>query len=279
MHKGHRILLPTWIAIIGSLLSYSAMAQPLLVLASSHFDDTNNPFDGWRGTNSPTYQTNMLGGATSNSVGYLRLVETKGDGQTMYFVAPAKFLGDKRAAYNGVLRLAHRQDATSQQTGGGNFVLLGSSNTLLSFSLRGTPSTTWTSFEIPLNENVGWINTTSNTFATQEDFQRVMLSVNRLWIRAEYSTQNTDQSDLDDVELLGRPSGPLQPSLTASTFAGVTIHGAIGTSYRIESRSALDAAATWQKLSDLVLPTSPYLFIDQTSPGTTNRFYRAVLNP
>ncbi len=57
----------------------------------------------------------------------------------MYFAAPAKFLGDQRAAYNGFLRFAHRQDATSQQTGGGNFVLLGSTNLLLAFSLRGVP--------------------------------------------------------------------------------------------------------------------------------------------
>lgn len=284
MNTTTRLTLAARLFLLASTLCYSALGQPIVIIAESHFDDTNSldlaiRSDGWRGINDANgseTRTFNLGGATTNSIGYISVSETVGDGKTLFFAAPAKFLGDKRAAYNGLLRLAHKQDATSQQTGGANFVLLGSSNVLLSFSLRGTPATSWSFHEIPLNENAGWINVTSNRFATKEDFVTVLKSVTRLWIKAEFSTQNADRSDLDDVELLGQPSGPLQPNLAAATFAGVKIDGAVGASYRIEFRGAFDATNNWQKLADVVLPTSPYLFIDLTSPSASARFYRAV---
>lgn len=278
MKANSRIALATLLALIVSTLSTTA--QPFVTLATSHFDDTNNPLDGWRGTNSPAYVTNLLGGATSNSVGYIRAGETSGDGQTMYFVAPPKYLGDIRPAYNGVLKLSLKQSETGNYSGHGDFVLLGSSNVLLSFGLRTVPPrTSWGSYQIPLNENVGWLNLSSNRFATKEDFFVVLRSVQRMWIRAEYSFNSSEFSDLDDVELLGQVSGPAQASLTAATYAGISINGAVGSSYRIEYKRAFDATNTWQKLTDVILPNSPYFFIDQSSPTASQRFYQAVLNP
>jgi len=248
------------------------VASALVTLAASDFEVNA---DGWHGTNTmngPETLTYNTGGATSNSVGYISVSESQGGSGSM-------FLGDQRAAYNGLLRFSHKQSATSQDWGGGNFVRLGSSNLLLSFSLSATPPTTWQFREIPLNENVGWLNVTSNRFATQADFVAVLRSLDRLWIRAEFSYQSFDRSDLDDFELLGQPSGPLQPGLVAATFAGITIEGAVGRSYEIQYRTVLDGVESWQHLADVVLPCSPYLFIDETSPTGARRFYRAVLNP
>lgn len=263
-------------------VSVSSASAPLVVLAESHFDDINVAVDGWQGTNDasgPETLTYAIGGATSNSVGYIYVSETAGDGSTMYLVAPAKFRGDQHAAYNGFLKFNLKQSATSNTDGAGNFVLLGSSDVLLAFTLRTVPPRTWTFYEVPLNENVGWFNVTSNRLATQDDFHAVLKAVTRLWIRGEYSYNNFDETDLDDVQLLAQPSGPSQPTLSLASYAGISISGQVGASYRIEFRGSMDATNDWQKLAELVLPVSPYLFFDTNSPSSSQRFYRAVLMP
>jgi hypothetical protein len=99
-----------------------------------------------------------------------------------------------------------------------------------------------------------------------------------LRIRAEWTDQSSYRTDLDSVILLGWPAATPQLSLTADTYAGITIEGAAGRSYRVEYRGAFDAADDWKKLADLILPRSPYLFLDVSSPYASQRFYRAVLN-
>lgn len=117
------------------------------------------------------------------------------------------------------------------------------------------------------------------SLGTRDEMLSVLGAVDSLWIRAEYGGGGSDGADLDDVQLLVQPSGSLQPVLSAATFAGIEINGQVGASYRIEYRGAFDATTNWTMLSEVILPTSPYLYIDQTSPSATIRFYRAVLNP
>lgn len=257
----------------------------LVTLVSSDFEVDA---DGWRGTNDVGGQQALArhaGGATPNSLGYISVSENQGDGDTMFFAAPAKYLGDKRAAYNGRLRFQFKQSATTSLSGLNRLVLLGSGNLILSFDLASFPGTNWQTFEIPLNENAGWHVVpygslgTSNQRATRDDFLAVLPALDRLWIKAEWSTHNFDQSDLDDVALLGWPSGPTPPVVSSATYAGVMIAGAVGASYRIEYRDSLTSSSGWQKLADVVLPSSPHLFIDESSPGASQRFYRTVLNP
>jgi hypothetical protein len=141
------------------------------------------------------------------------------------------------------------------------------------------PPRTWTSYDVPLNENVGWFNVTSNKLARQDDFNKVLKAVTRLWIRGEYSYNNFDETDLDDVQLLAQPSGPSQPTLSLASYAGISISGEVGASYRIEFRGSMDATNDWQELANIVLPVSPYLFFDTNSISAPRRFYRAVLKP
>jgi hypothetical protein len=258
------------------LLSQTAPPN-LITLAASTFE-TNS--DGWLGTN------NLHGSESlTTNPSYISVSEGTGDGALMYFAAPSKYIGDKRAAYNGVLRFKLKQSATSDLTSGNRFVLLGSTNLVLSFDLVIVPGTTWQVYDIPLNENVGWHKassdglTPSDVRATREDLIAALRSLKRLWIRAEYSGNPFDQTDLAEVMLLGQPSGPAQPVLSLSNYFGITVDGQVGRSYSIEYRSAFSSEATWQKLTDVVLSASPYLFIDQTSAGNSQRFYRAVLNP
>jgi len=61
----------------------------------------------------------------------------------------------------------------------------------------------------------------------------------------------------------------------------ISLSGKVGRSYRIESLSSLPASVTnpWQTLTNLVLPSSPYLLSDPEAPNSTQRYYRAVLLP
>jgi hypothetical protein len=62
-------------------------------------------------------------------------------------------------------------------------------------------------------------------------------------------------------------------------YAGLTVVGQVGASYAIEYRTALGNSGDWLPLTELVLPASPYILVDQTAPAVGTKFYRAVLKP
>ncbi len=66
--------------------------------------------------------------------------------------------------------------------------------------------------------------------------------------------------------------------LSLNMYAGLTIVGAVGGNYQIDYRNDLNNT-NWLNLTNVVLPSSPYLFIDPASPQHPTRFYRAVLVP
>ena len=64
-------------------------------------------------------------------------------------------------------------------------------------------------------------------------------------------------------------------NLGIGTFAGITITGAVGRTYQIQSSPDLN---TWTTRATLLLTSSPYLWIDQ-NPIAGNKFYQALLLP
>lgn len=64
-------------------------------------------------------------------------------------------------------------------------------------------------------------------------------------------------------------------SLTIAAYSGVTISGAVGRTYQIQTS---DDMTSWSTVSTLVLSSNPYLWIDQ-NPISGNKFYQAVLLP
>jgi hypothetical protein len=66
--------------------------------------------------------------------------------------------------------------------------------------------------------------------------------------------------------------------LNLNLFAGLTIVGKIGGTYQIDYRTDLNSS-NWTVLTNLVLPSSPYLFIDPQPANGSQRFYRALLLP
>jgi Laminin B (Domain IV) len=284
--RSHRAALVLAVSALLPALQLLAADLPtnLVALAASDFELNT---DGWVGTNSDGGSETILylsGGATSNSLGHINLTESSQDNATSFFVAPAKFLGDQRAAYNGWLTFNLRQNKTANLDHN-RLAILGSGSNYLTFELTSV-GTNWQSYALPLNENSGWHLTVatnfpdaSNPLATRDDFLRVLGALEILMVRGEFSGNNNDAGDLDDVVLLGQPSGPTNAVVTAATYASIWLSGAVGSVYRVEYRDVLDQSTNWLALTNVVISASPYLFVDTNSPTLPQRFYRAALLP
>jgi hypothetical protein len=65
--------------------------------------------------------------------------------------------------------------------------------------------------------------------------------------------------------------------LNIKQYAGITILGLVGKTYRIDAAPA--AGGGWTTLTNVVLPKSPYIWIDYDSPDVDARIYRAAELP
>jgi hypothetical protein len=66
--------------------------------------------------------------------------------------------------------------------------------------------------------------------------------------------------------------------LDIDSYAGIKILGVPGRSYRVEATLA-SGTPNWQVLTNVVLPSSPYIWIDYESPSVPARLYRAAELP
>jgi hypothetical protein len=55
------------------------------------------------------------------------------------------------------------------------------------------------------------------------------------------------------------------------------VEGTVGAPYRLEYTEDVGEVGPWVTLTNLALPSSPYLYIDLGSTNSAKRFYRAVL--
>ena len=68
------------------------------------------------------------------------------------------------------------------------------------------------------------------------------------------------------------------PTLTIQMYPGITINADVGSINEIQYVNNLNNT-NWSTLTNLVLPSDPYVFIDFTAIGQPQRFYRDVLLP
>ena len=62
-------------------------------------------------------------------------------------------------------------------------------------------------------------------------------------------------------------------SVDIKMFAGVIVNGPLGSNYLIQATSNL---SSWTTLTNVALPTQPYIYIDYSSPTNRQQIYRAV---
>lgn len=88
------------------------------------------------------------------------------------------------------------------------------------------------------------------------------------------NSQLSGGAALDNVCLIEASS-----LLSIKMYAGIKIEGTIGRTYRIDCVDIQASTNSWTTITNLVLPSSPYVFMDIHSPSSNSRFYRAVLLP
>lgn len=69
----------------------------------------------------------------------------------------------------------------------------------------------------------------------------------------------------------------VRPELSLLNYAGISVRGVVGKTYRIEAADA--PAGEWQSVKTLTLKTSPTLWFDEESPSRNRRVYRVVEVP
>jgi hypothetical protein len=133
-------------------------------------------------------------------------------GGVWYWQAPAKFLGDKSAAYGGTLTFDLRQSNISSQFDDIDVILSTGDSTLI-FDTPYNPGAEWTAYTVNLTASPGWLNATTGRPATEAELRLVLSSLTELDIRGEYRT-GTDTGSLDNVVLNAGSAGP--PAATIS---------------------------------------------------------------
>lgn len=134
------------------------------------------------------------------SGGHIILSEKDGDGKTLYFQAPNKFMGDHRIAFGGSIRFGIRQMATEGIEREFPLIVLTSKTTILFYLPQRFPGPTWERIKVPLSADPCWFNMTSGFKrpATNEDIAAVLSGITEFWIRAEFH-EGPDRAELAEV--------------------------------------------------------------------------------
>lgn len=83
----------------------------------------------------------------------------------------------------------------------------------------------------------------------------------------------------EEIQSIYNPSGNCEAALDLRMYAGLTIFGSVGSSVRIDYREAFSSSNDWRILTNITVPTNPYLFFDTGSSTAPGRFYRAFTVP
>jgi len=68
-------------------------------------------------------------------------------------------------------------------------------------------------------------------------------------------------------------------TVSLQLYAGLTVFGWVGSNYTVQCVSSLgqtNSDNNWQTLTNLALPSSPYIWADLSIPATGQRFYRVI---
>ena len=169
----------------------------VLTAQISTFDVDN---EGWSANGDPVSNIPDWDGQGGNPGGHIKVTDSS-IGGTWYFVAPAKFHGNKCDAYGKYLRYDQITNDTTfqQQYGGKPDIKLVSGSLTLIFDNPVNPGLEWTHYDILLREDAGWrLNSISGPIPTQAQFRGLLADLTDFQIRGEYRS-SADIGGLDNV--------------------------------------------------------------------------------
>ncbi len=130
--------------------------------------------------------------------GYIYAVD-KVTGASWYWKAPAKFLGDKSAAYRKTLTFDLKQSAIDRQVVTKDDLIISGGGLTLWFDFS-SPGTYWTTYSVLLSEDAGWKKANTDQPPTQAEMLKVLTTLSALQIRGEFR-DGSDNGSLDNVQM------------------------------------------------------------------------------
>lgn len=170
------------------------LQQTSLPVSSSFTTDDEGWTTSLDAEGNPTPRWSASGG---NPDGYVSARDSLGNVK-WYWQAPPKFLGDLSAAYGTALTFDMRQSSQVNPTNDVDVILVGAGMRLV-FDTPYNPTTSWTSYRVPLTVSGGWKKDSLNGPApTREEMVAVLGSLTELRIRGDYIFGQSECS-LDNV--------------------------------------------------------------------------------
>jgi len=124
-------------------------------------------------------------------------------GGVWYFVAPEKYLGNKSAFFNGMMRYwLIQKSARTYQFLREDVIIEGISNEriVINLPMENFPDTIWTKYQFTFNESEAWVDE-NNQAATNQKIKSVLSNVTKLKIRGEFEG-GPDTGGLDGFALI-----------------------------------------------------------------------------
>ena len=140
-----------------------------------------------------------------------------------------------------------------------------------------------------VNAGQGFSFTSQTTGYPSPSMQWQFSTNDSVWVNingattASYSLPHSSPTNIGFYRVIAANSVSTNTSPSASLtflniymFAGLNVLGPIGANYNIQSTPALGQINSWITLTNISLPTQPYIYIDYSSPTNAKMFYRAV---
>jgi hypothetical protein len=166
-------------------------------LVASSFDHDAESWAVAGGAGAPTFRS------TGGSSGGFISTANQPSG-TWYWVAPESYYTNQSGAYGGLLQFALQQTQPASQTAPPAVTMSGG-GVLLHYNMIANPGTSWTFYNIELDELTQWVNGQTGAPATQTEVLRTLAGLTNLQIRLETSALPGSEG-LDNVGLLAPTS-------------------------------------------------------------------------
>ncbi|SCA62932.1 hypothetical protein SCG7109_AF_00140 [Chlamydiales bacterium SCGC AG-110-M15] len=188
--------------------------------------------------------------------------------ESNFFIAPAAYLGDMSHLYGSVLAFDLKMSTTANSTGHTHDIVLEGSNQAIAFDIS-DPGLDWTSYNITLDENSGWVDRDSGAAANVNDVQSVLASLMTLKIRSEYLSDFAI-TDLDSLTI--RKSASASAAWITSTAPTVNAYNTDEDTDLIITLDGFDLDDDALQAVISTLPSSGSLLqFDGTPINTSNR--------
>ena len=156
-----------------------------------------------------------------------------GSGDAWYFWASPKYRGDLSAGYQKHLVFELKQMSASENdpVSETHVVTIDGAGRRIRFPAPYHPQTTWTIFQIPLDEKMGWFDVVNGQSVTPAEMQLILSSVENVFIRGDWQKGRVpakfDGCGIDNVAWgvdidSTQPTGPIMIGASAAKVPNVS---------------------------------------------------------